>query len=201
MIFLPDLECLHGHRRQELALHAQGRAREGDFSLNLCTNYDDFVLKMMGGKTGCPVATSTRAAISGAKVAGQQQCSKSPHGFFPPRLDWSEDFTLPTDAKTVDVRVLVDRSIVEVFVGGGRVAAVMAYQPPNDVVDAHVMDLKSYTKVHLFATQATTTAIPTTVQGRLSDRLFVSPAAAGGRDDPPDGLRLESVSCGRGGCT
>jgi hypothetical protein len=43
---------------------------------------------------------------------------------------------------------------VEVFVGGGRVAAVMPYQPPNDVTDAKAMDLSSYTSVHLFAGQA-----------------------------------------------
>jgi hypothetical protein len=82
----------------------------------------------------------------------------------------------------LDIRVLVDRSIIEVFIGGGarpnklvksvswqsnltqkctfgvaytgRVAAVMAYQPPNDVGDPQAMDLASYTNVHLFAEQS-----------------------------------------------
>ena len=36
----------------------------------------------------------------------------------------------------------------------GRVAAVMAYQPPNDVGDPQAMDLASYTNVHLFAEQS-----------------------------------------------
>ena len=54
--------------------------------------------------TGCPVATPSRGAISGAKVAGQQRCGQGPHGFFPPRLDWSQSFTLPKDARAVDVR-------------------------------------------------------------------------------------------------
>ena len=53
----------------------------------------------------------------------------------------------------LDVRVLVDRSIVEVFVGGGRVAAVMAYQPPNDVSDPKALELESFTSVHMFAGQ------------------------------------------------
>ena len=30
----------------------------------------------------------------------------------------------------------------------------MAYQPPNDVGDPQVMDLASYTNVHLFAEQS-----------------------------------------------
>ena len=106
-------------------------------------------------KTGCPVPTPARGAVSGAKVAGPQRCSKSPHGFFAPRLDWSQAFTLPaSQAKSVDVRVLVDRSIVEVFVGGGRVAAVMDYQPPNDVSGRDDLDLLGYSGVHLFAEQA-----------------------------------------------
>jgi sucrose-6-phosphate hydrolase SacC (GH32 family) len=57
-------------------------------------------------------------------------------------------------ATAVDIRVLVDRSIVEVFVGGGRVAAVMAYQPPNDVSDTDAMGLENFTSVHLFADQS-----------------------------------------------
>ena len=54
------------------------------------------------------------------------------------------------------VRVLVDRSIVEVFIGGGRVAAVMAYQPPNAVTlggRGSSPELWGYTSVHLFAHQ------------------------------------------------
>ena len=100
-------------------------------------------LKASLEKTGCPVATTARGAISGAKIPGRQRCSRSPHGYFPPRLDWSQSFTLPKGAKAVDVRVLVDRSIVEVFVGGGRVAAVMPFQPPG----------LNHTRVHLFAAQ------------------------------------------------
>lgn len=42
---------------------------------------------------------------------------------------------------------------VEVFIGGGRVAAVMAYQPPNEVANANSMQLDSYSSVHLFAAQ------------------------------------------------
>ena len=110
-------------------------------------------LKAALEKTGCPVITSARGAISGAKVPGQQRCGRATHGFSPPRLDWSQDFTLPAGARTVDIRVLVDRSIVELFVGGGRVAAVMAYQPPNDVSDINAMDIENFTSVHLFADQ------------------------------------------------
>ena len=40
-------------------------------------------------------------------------------------------------APCVDVRILVDRSIVEIFVAGGRVAALMAYEPA-DVSMTHV---------------------------------------------------------------
>lgn len=111
-------------------------------------------LKAALEKTGCPVITSARGAISGAKVSGEQRCGRTAHGFLPPRLDWSQDFTLPAGATAVDIRVLVDRSIVEIFVGGGRVAAVMAYQPPNDVSDVGAaMDIENFTSVHLFADQ------------------------------------------------
>lgn len=110
-------------------------------------------LKAAVEKTGCPVVTFARSAISGAKVAGQQRCSSSPHGFVAPRLDWSQDFMLPKNARAVDVRILVDRSIVEVFISGGRVAAVMPYQPPNDVANSLKMDLANFTGVHLFAEQ------------------------------------------------
>ena len=44
-------------------------------------------------------------------------------------------------------------SIVEVFIAGGRVAAVMPYQPPNDVTNVLSMDLSNYTNVHFFAEQ------------------------------------------------
>ena len=58
-------------------------------------------------------------------------------------LLWNSSFTLPKNSSSgsdaVDVRVLVDRSLVEVFVAGGKVAALMAYQPPG----------LDYTQVHL----------------------------------------------------
>jgi sucrose-6-phosphate hydrolase SacC (GH32 family) len=96
-------------------------------------------------KTGCPVNTSagSRPYISGAKVASEQRCSAQPHGFMAPRMEWSHGFALHgATAEHVSLRVLVDRSVVEVFIGGGLVAAVMPYQPPNI----------SYTSVHLFST-------------------------------------------------
>jgi hypothetical protein len=54
-------------------------------------------------KTGCPVITTARGAVSGAKVAGQQRCGKATHGFFPPRLDWSQAVTLPKVSSTSQV--------------------------------------------------------------------------------------------------
>ena len=107
--------------------------------------------------TGCPVAQPN--SVSGVKVAGVQRCAKDPHGFLPPRLDWqAPPFVLnqTQSLQGLDVRVLVDRSIVEVFIGGGRAAAVMSYQPPNNVSDPAAMDLTSYTSLHLFAGQAAT---------------------------------------------
>ena len=68
----------------------------------------------------------------------------------PTDMAWSAPFTLsPNHAAhcgskgemCVDVRVLVDRSVVEIFVAGGRVAALMAYEPPDT----------AHTFVHLFA--------------------------------------------------
>ena len=105
-------------------------------------------------KTGCPVNTSagSRPYISGAKVASEQRCSAQPHGFMAPRMEWSHGFALHgATAEHVSLRVLVDRSVVEVFIGGGLVAAVMPYQPPNDVHDVQAMDLSSYTSVHLLS--------------------------------------------------
>ena len=64
-------------------------------------------------------------------------------------------FVLNKTETGLDVRVLVDRSIVEVFLGGGKAAALMGYQPPNDVSDPKAMDLLGYTSVHLLAAQAT----------------------------------------------
>jgi hypothetical protein len=98
-------------------------------------------------KTGCPVITTARGAVSGAKVAGQQRCGegkrlflshfyiirpfyqdrlgtnirktpkkyvfsgKATHGFFPPRLDWSQAFTLPKVSNTsLSVSVSVSAS-------------------------------------------------------------------------------------------
>ena len=112
-------------------------------------------LKAAVALTGCPVAQPN--SVSGVKVAGVQRCAKDPHGFLPPRLDWqAQPFVLNQTLEGLEVRVLVDRSIVEVFIGGGRAAAVMSYQPPNNVSDPAAMDLTSYTSLHLFAGQAAT---------------------------------------------
>ena len=68
----------------------------------------------------------------------------------PPGLEWNGTFLLSNaraatsvcgGAACVDVRVLVDRSIIEIFVAGGQVASLMAFQPPS----------VNYTNVHLFA--------------------------------------------------
>eukprot|EP01052_Picozoa_sp_SAG31_P028558 SAG31_NODE_2767_length_5122_cov_7.978101_6_plen_111_part_00 len=83
--------------------------------------------------------------------------SKAPHGYFAPRLDWSSSFALNGSSQTIEVRILVDRSIVEVFLGGGKIAAVMAYQPPNEVdsINSKKRDLAGYSSVHFFADQPT----------------------------------------------
>ena len=59
-------------------------------------------------------------------------------------VNWTTAFELPTGATELDVRVFVDRSVVEVFVAG--VAGIQAYQPPSTAhTFVHVMSEASTT--------------------------------------------------------
>lgn len=57
------------------------------------------------------------------------------------RCPWEGSFELLEGESTVDLRVLVDRSVVEVFVARGQVASLVAYQPPD----------LGYTNVHVLS--------------------------------------------------
>ena len=87
-------------------------------------------MKAAAAVAGCPrdVAGNGRPTVSGVKVAGMQRCGDAPHGYLPPRLDWRAPPFVLNKGQDLDVRVLVDRSIVEVFFSGGRAAALMSYQ-------------------------------------------------------------------------
>ena len=57
-------------------------------------------------------------------------------------MPWFPAVVLTKGRSLLDVRLLVDRSIVEVFVAGGQVAGLMATRTPNATLA---------TAVHLFA--------------------------------------------------
>ena len=62
------------------------------------------------------------------------------HDSYP--IGWNATFDLVREQDELDVRVVVDRSVVEIFVAGGRVAGLMATRTPNSTLA---------TAVHLFA--------------------------------------------------
>lgn len=92
--------------------------------------------------TGC-THTGADGTWCGAKVAGNFSCSIVDHHPKKPRwpLYWSAPFKMTAGQVGVDVRVLVDRSVTEVFVQGGRATGLLAYTPPD----------QSMTHAHLFA--------------------------------------------------
>ena len=92
--------------------------------------------------TGCP-NKGADGTWCGAKVAGNFSCSIIDHHPVKPRwpLYWSAPFNVTKGQASVDLRVLLDRSVSEVFVQGGRASGLLAYTP-LDTAMSHV---------HLFA--------------------------------------------------
>jgi hypothetical protein len=69
--------------------------------------------------------------IANRSASGQCPSYQRARAARPADLLWNASFALAEGAESVDVRLLVDRSIVEVFVAGGQVAALVAYEPKS----------------------------------------------------------------------
>ena len=114
---------------------------------------DRFVLSVLALSTGTHNSTLITANVSAPNnVTGNRVGVLSverPLSTSRPEIavNWSAPFELPAGAKTIDIRVFVDRSVVEVFAAG--MAGVQAYRPPST----------AYTMVHVMSARATTVSL------------------------------------------